>query len=84
MSYQSLGEFIKAADKVGEVRYVEDADLDLEVGCLTELMAERNGPMLMFHKFSNYAPGYGVCSNAIPISSPVRPRHGNAPGHSSP
>jgi len=37
--YQSLGEFIKAADAVGEVRYVENADLDLDVGCLTELMA---------------------------------------------
>ncbi len=64
MSYQSLGEFINAADTVDEVRYVDDADLDLEVGCLTELMAERNGPMLVFHKFSNYPPGYSVCSNA--------------------
>ena len=65
MPYQSLGEFIKAADLVGEVRYVENADLDLDVGCLTELMAERNGPMLVFDKFSNYPTGFRVCSNAI-------------------
>ncbi len=39
--YQSVGEFIKAADAVGEVRNVENANLDLDVGCLTELMAER-------------------------------------------
>jgi len=65
MPYQSLGEFIKAADAVGEVRYVENADLDLDVGCLTELMAERNGPMLVFDKFSNHPAGYRVCSNAI-------------------
>jgi len=63
--YQSLGEFINAADAVGEVRYVENADLDLDVGCLTELMAERNGPMLVFDKFSNHPAGYRVCSNAI-------------------
>ena len=65
MPYQSLGEFIKAADAVGEVSYVEDADLDLDVGCLTELMAERDGPMLLFDKFRNYPPGYRVCSNAV-------------------
>ena len=65
MPYQSLGDFIKAADLVGEVRYVENADLDLDVGCLTELMAERNGPMLVFDKFSNYPTGFRVCSNAI-------------------
>ena len=65
MPYQSLGEFINAADAVGEVRYVENADLDLDVGCLTELMAERNGPMLVFDKFSNHPAGYRVCSNAI-------------------
>lgn len=41
MPYQSLGEFIKAADTVGEVRYVEGADLDLDVGCLTELTVGR-------------------------------------------
>ncbi len=65
MPYQSLGEFINAADAIGEVRYVDNADLDLDVGCLTELMAERNGPMLVFDKFSNHPVGYRVCSNAI-------------------
>ena len=65
MPYQSLGAFIKAADAVGEVSHVEDADLDLDVGCLTELMAERNGPMLVFDKFSNFPSGYRICTNAI-------------------
>ena len=50
MPFQSLGDFITAADAVGEVRYVEGASLDVEVGCLTELMAERNGPMLVFDR----------------------------------
>ncbi|NIO07414.1 MAG: UbiD family decarboxylase [Deltaproteobacteria bacterium] len=65
MPFQSLEEFIHAADKVNEVRYVENADLDMEVGCLTELMAERNGPMLVFQEFSDYPAGFRVCSNAI-------------------
>ena len=65
MPYQSLEEFIKAADAVDEVRYVKGADLDLDVGCLTELMAERDGPMLVFDKFADFPAGYRVCSNAI-------------------
>lgn len=69
MPYESLGDFIKAADAVGEVRYVEGAGLDLEVGCLTELVAERNGPMLVFDKFSGYPVGYRVASNAVRSSA---------------
>jgi 3-polyprenyl-4-hydroxybenzoate decarboxylase len=58
MPYESLEEFIKAADAVGEVRYVEGADLELDVGCLTELMAERDGPMLVFDNFAKFPAGY--------------------------
>jgi UbiD family decarboxylase len=65
MPFDSLQEFIRAADALGEVRYIEGADLDVEVGCLTELMAERNGPMLVFDKFANYPIGHRVCSNMI-------------------
>lgn len=65
MAYQTLGDFIEAADALGDVRRVDGADLDLDVGCLTELAAERDGPMLVFDKFAKYPPGYRVCSNAI-------------------
>src|ERR1700745_3775273 len=64
MAYQSLGEFIKAADAIGEVRHVEGAALELDVGCLTELTDERHGPMLVLHKSAGYPPGYRVCANA--------------------
>jgi UbiD family decarboxylase len=65
MPYQSLGDFIDAADAAGEVRYVEGADLDFDVGCLTELMGERNGPMLVFDKIPAFPAGYRICSNAV-------------------
>jgi len=64
MPFDSLGEFIKAADAIHEVEYVEGADLDLDVGGLTELTAERNGPMLVFDKFAGYPAGHRVCANA--------------------
>jgi UbiD family decarboxylase len=65
MPYESLGDFIKAAEAVGEVCRVQDASLDLDVGCLTELMAERDGPMLVFDKFKGYPAGHRVAANAI-------------------
>jgi UbiD family decarboxylase len=63
MPFRSLGDFITAADEIGEVRYVDGATLDLEVGCLTELTGERNGPMLVFDHFASYPPGYRIASN---------------------
>ncbi len=65
MSYSSLEDFIKAADAIGEVEYVEGADLKLEVGCLTELLGERGGPMPVFDKIPGYPAGYRVCSNTV-------------------
>lgn len=44
MPYQSLGDFIDAANAVGEVRYVDGADLDLDVGCLTLAVDDDIGP----------------------------------------
>jgi 3-polyprenyl-4-hydroxybenzoate decarboxylase len=61
MPYASLEDFIKAADAIGEVRYVEGADLELDVGCLTELLGERGGPMPVFDKIA----GYRIRSNAV-------------------
>ena len=52
MPFDSLGDFIKAADAIGEVQFVEGADLELDVGGLTELTAEKSGPMLVFDKFA--------------------------------
>jgi UbiD family decarboxylase len=65
MPYSSLEDFIKAADAIGEVEYFEGADLELDVGCLTELLGERGGPMPVFNKIPGYPAGYRVCSNTV-------------------
>lgn len=64
MAFESLGEFIDAADKVGEVLHVNGADLELDVGGLTELTAEQNGPMVVFDNFAGYPAGFRVAANA--------------------
>jgi UbiD family decarboxylase len=65
MPHQSLDEFITAADAVGEVRFVEGADWDLEVGCLAELSSEVEGPLLLFDAFEGFPRGYRVCTNSV-------------------
>ncbi|MGZ8486743.1 MAG: UbiD family decarboxylase, partial [Candidatus Binatia bacterium] len=64
MAFESMGDFITAADQVGEVLHVEGADLDMDVGGLTELTAEKNGPMVLFDKFAGYPAGFRVAANA--------------------
>lgn len=63
MGHKSLGEFVAAAHEIGEVKPVHGADLDLEVGCLTELAAEQDGPMLLFGSFKGFPPDFRVASN---------------------
>ena len=65
MSHKSLGEFIEAADGIGEVKVVHGADLNLEVGCLTELTAEQNGPMLLFDQFRGFPADFRVAVNVV-------------------
>ena len=48
MAFKSLGDFIKAANKSGEVLHVEGANLEMDVGGLTELMI-LNAPLTRSH-----------------------------------
>jgi len=65
VAFQSLGEFIDAADRQGEVRHFDGADLDMDVGCLTELAAERKGPLLLFDNFAGFPHGYRIATGVL-------------------
>lgn len=65
MPFNSLGDFITAAADADELQVIDGADLELDVGCLTELIAERQGPMLVFDKFAGYPAGHRVCASAL-------------------
>jgi UbiD family decarboxylase len=65
MLFNDLREFIQRLDEVGQLKRVEGADWDLEIGTLTELMAERLGPALLFDKIKGYPEGYRVLSNTV-------------------
>jgi hypothetical protein len=65
MKYKSLKDFIETCRHLGQVVDVHGADLDLEVGCLTELAYEQDGPMLLFDQFKGFPSDFSVVSNVF-------------------
>jgi 4-hydroxy-3-polyprenylbenzoate decarboxylase len=65
MAYNDLRGFIEEVEKKGELKTIEGAHWDKEIGGISELMAERNGPALLFDKIQGYPKGYRVLSNAF-------------------
>lgn len=65
MPYRDLREFITALERIGELRKVERADWDLEIGTITELNYEREGPALLFDSINDYPKGYRILANAM-------------------
>lgn len=59
-----------ALEAAGELRTVDGADWDLELGAITELMALRDGPALLFDTIKGYPAGQRVLSNLL--NSPRR------------
>jgi 4-hydroxy-3-polyprenylbenzoate decarboxylase len=70
MAWRDFREFIDAVEQRGDLKVVEGADANLEIGTLTELMCERGGPMLLFDRIPGYAPGYRIA--AKPYASTPR------------
>src|SRR5262249_61350747 len=65
MAFSDLRTFIKAAADIGEAKTVHGAHWNLEIGCLTELMAEQEGPLLLFDSISGYPKGFRIATNVL-------------------
>jgi UbiD family decarboxylase len=63
MEYNDLRGFISRVREIGELKLVEGADWDKELGAISEMMAERKGPALLFDQIKGYPKGYRVFSN---------------------
>lgn len=61
--FRDLREFIEGLEEIGETKRVEGADPHLEIGAITELIAEQKGPALLFDKVKGYPAGYRIASN---------------------
>ncbi len=68
---KDLREFITKVKDLGELRVIENADWNLEIGAMTFLAAENaNPPALLFDKIKGYSPGYRVFT--IPFTTEKR------------
>ena len=65
-AFRDLRDFIDRLKlELGEdqIRVVDGANWNLEIGCLTELMAEKEGPALLFDNIVGYPKGFRVFTN---------------------
>lgn len=62
---QDLRSFIARLEEMGEIKMIQGADWRLEIGGLTELMGEKEGPALLFDRIKDYAPGFRLISNVF-------------------
>src|SRR5574342_1226748 len=62
MGYTDLREWIKQVDEMGELKVLEGADWNLEIGTLTVLASKgkAGSPALLFDKIKGYPQGYRV------------------------
>lgn len=65
MAFTDLRLFIDAAGGIGERKDIDGAHWNLEIGCITELMAEQDGPLLLFDSIAGYPKGFRIATNVI-------------------
>ncbi|MGH3504043.1 MAG: UbiD family decarboxylase [Nocardioidaceae bacterium] len=66
VDYGDLREWMELVRKDDDLRLVEGASWDLEIGTITDLYQRRMGlPALLFDRIEGYQPGYRVLSNSL-------------------
>ncbi len=63
MLWKDLRGFLDRLESQGELRRVVGANWEEEIGGITELLTERQGPGLLFDEIPGYPAGYRVTSN---------------------
>lgn len=58
-----LRDLIDAFDDLGELRRIDGADWNLELGAITEMLALQDGPTLLFDRIKGYPAGFRVLTN---------------------
>ena len=66
MSAKDIREWIKEIDALGELKRVENADWNLEIGTLVDLYQSEMGlPAMLFDNIKGYPPGYRILANSL-------------------
>ena len=66
LAYKDLRGYLDAVDKLGELRIVDGADWDLEIGAITEVAARAANPkVVLFDNIKDYPKGFRVVTNPV-------------------
>ena len=66
LAYKDLRGYLEAVDKLGELRVVNGADWDLEIGAITEVAARAANPkVVLFDNIKGYPKGFRVVTNPV-------------------
>ncbi len=66
MGYNDLRGWLEEVEKMGELKTVEGAHWEKEIGGISEMMAQRaDNPALLFDRIQGYPEGFRVLSNAF-------------------
>src|ERR1044071_8880994 len=66
LAYKDLGGYIGAVEQLGELRVINGADWDLELGAITEIVARATKPkVLLFDNIKGYPNGFRVVTNPV-------------------
>ena len=58
--------WLSQADELGEIRTIEGADWDLEIGGVADIVNERgSSPAVLFDSIKGYPKGYRVLVNSL-------------------
>ncbi|MFC1870061.1 UbiD family decarboxylase [Chloroflexota bacterium] len=64
--FNDLREFLDKVEELGDLKLVEGADAESDIGGLTELfLTDPNPPLLLFDNIKGYEPGYRVISHVF-------------------
>src|SRR5713226_6847076 len=63
MLWRDLRDYLNKLDQLGELKRVNGADWEEDIGGITELMIERRGPALLFDEIKGYPKGHRVAAN---------------------
>jgi UbiD family decarboxylase len=63
MLWRDLRDYLARLEQLGELKKVNGANWEEEIGAITELMTERSGPALLFDEIPGYPKGYRAGTN---------------------
>jgi UbiD family decarboxylase len=63
--YKDLREWMDQAEKIGELKTVDGADLHLEVGTMVQIDGKNEGPALLFSKLKGHSDTFRVLTNSM-------------------